>query len=220
MRGCGAAPLLPAPLMSHRPPPNVPTTFDSRSSVQPTLARQSLCLSQLTSAAVSPRVHRALRGMHSLPNHPPALCSFHYITPDVIVGSQPRNALDVEQLAAEGVNVILSLQQVRCVPACGPLAVGRRPSTWRPRADAASGVLASPSSVSQPPLPQLLAPPLCRTRTWPTGRSTCTRFRPAPSSWACAWCAPPPSTSRRTRCARRCRAVSRGRCCLWVGRQS
>ncbi|PRW20171.1 phosphoglucan phosphatase chloroplastic [Chlorella sorokiniana] len=36
---------------------------------------------------------------------------YHYITPDVIVGSQPRHALDVDQLAAEGVNVILSLQQ-------------------------------------------------------------------------------------------------------------
>lgn len=36
---------------------------------------------------------------------------FHYITPDIIVGSQPRHALDVDQLAAEGVDVILSLQQ-------------------------------------------------------------------------------------------------------------
>ncbi|EFN51916.1 hypothetical protein CHLNCDRAFT_27385 [Chlorella variabilis] len=36
---------------------------------------------------------------------------YHYVAPDVIVGSQPRNALDVDALAAEGVGVILNLQQ-------------------------------------------------------------------------------------------------------------
>ena len=40
---------------------------------------------------------------------------YHYITPLLVVGSQPRNALDVDHLADEGVDVILNLQQVRGV---------------------------------------------------------------------------------------------------------
>ncbi|PSC67308.1 phosphoglucan phosphatase chloroplastic [Micractinium conductrix] len=36
---------------------------------------------------------------------------YHYITPLLVVGSQPRNALDVDHLADEGVDVILNLQQ-------------------------------------------------------------------------------------------------------------
>lgn len=36
---------------------------------------------------------------------------YHYIAPDMIVGSQPRNAHDVDALKAEGVGVILNLQQ-------------------------------------------------------------------------------------------------------------
>ena len=43
---------------------------------------------------------------------------YHYIQPDMIVGSQPRNALDVDHLAAEGVTTILNLQQVRVCFCC------------------------------------------------------------------------------------------------------
>ena len=46
---------------------------------------------------------------------------YHYIAPDMIVGSQPRNALDVDHLAAEGVTTILNLQQVHA-PAAAPAA--------------------------------------------------------------------------------------------------
>lgn len=37
---------------------------------------------------------------------------YHYIKPDMVVGSQPRHAADVDQLKAEGVTHILNLQQV------------------------------------------------------------------------------------------------------------
>lgn len=55
---------------------------------------------------------------------------YHYIAPDMIVGSQPRNAPDVDALAAEGVGVILNLQQVGLAghalpqPLGGPLWLG------------------------------------------------------------------------------------------------
>ena len=47
---------------------------------------------------------------------------YHYIQPDMIVGSQPRNALDVDHLAAEGVTTILNLQQVRGWGGCAAAA--------------------------------------------------------------------------------------------------
>jgi hypothetical protein len=36
---------------------------------------------------------------------------FHYVAPDLVVGSQPRHAADVDDLAKEGVTHILNLQQ-------------------------------------------------------------------------------------------------------------
>ena len=55
----------------------------------------------------------------------------------MIVGSQPRNALDVDHLAAEGVTTILNLQQVRlcffCLSVCG----------WRRGSAAFAGIRAA-----------------------------------------------------------------------------
>lgn len=155
----------------------------------------------------------------------------------MIVGSQPRNAHDVDALKAEGVGVILNLQQVGGEAGSQLLLVGGEPTLeWGGVAarDAlalagmmpgcsplvlASAPAAADATLSLPTClvctcPQPLLAPSChapfRTRTWPTGRWTWERFRRALRTTACSSSARRRSTSRRTRCARRCPAVSGG----------